>query len=187
VCVCVCVCVCGSLAAGYFLKDDTPEKQLFEHHQEMLEKNTERLHEYTEQPLETMDRTQIVNLTRVTERFLSSLLNSITNGVVTLPNAADSDSSGLYINGHGHGSKHADSGGADDMVHDSKRVRSASSGSGSGSGTSSSDSGSSSSGGSEAMAVAAEDGSAAGASAGLGTSPIAVLSNLWRRNNNQSK
>jgi uncharacterized membrane protein YgcG len=183
------VFVCGSLAAGYFLKDDTPEKQLFEHHQEMLEKNTERLHEYTEQPLETMDRTQIVNLTRVTERFLSSLLNSITNGVVTLPNAADSDNSGLYINGHG--SKHADSGSADDMVHDSKRVRSSSSsgsGSGSGSGTSSSDSGSSSSsGGSEAMAVATDDGSAAVASAGLGTSPIAVLSNLWRRNNNQSK
>jgi ariadne-1 len=45
---------------GYFLRDGTPDKQLFEHHQEMLEKNTERLHECTEQPLETIDRTQVV-------------------------------------------------------------------------------------------------------------------------------
>jgi ariadne-1 len=29
---------------GYFLADDSAEKQLFEHHQELLEKNTEKLH-----------------------------------------------------------------------------------------------------------------------------------------------
>jgi ariadne-1 len=29
---------------GFFLEDGTPEKQLFEHQQEMLEKNTESLH-----------------------------------------------------------------------------------------------------------------------------------------------
>lgn len=46
-------------ALGYFLQDGTPEKQLFEHQQEMLEKNTERLHEFTEQALETIDRTQV--------------------------------------------------------------------------------------------------------------------------------
>lgn len=44
---------------GYFLKDKSTEKQLFEHHQEMLEKNTERLQEYTEKPLEQIDRTQV--------------------------------------------------------------------------------------------------------------------------------
>jgi len=69
---------------GYFLEDDSPEKQLFEHHQELLEKNTERLHEYTEQSLEAIDRAQVVNLTRVTERFMASLLASMTGGVVDL-------------------------------------------------------------------------------------------------------
>lgn len=67
---------------GYFLPDDSAEKQLFEHHQELLEKNTEKLHELTEQSLDTMDRTQVVNLTRVTERFMSHLLASIMDGVV---------------------------------------------------------------------------------------------------------
>jgi hypothetical protein len=44
---------------GFFLKDHSAEKQLFEHHQEMLEKNTERLQEYTELPLDQIDRTQV--------------------------------------------------------------------------------------------------------------------------------
>ena len=44
---------------GYFLKDASPEKQLFEHHQEMLEKNTEKLQEYTEKSLDAIDRTQV--------------------------------------------------------------------------------------------------------------------------------
>lgn len=69
---------------GYFLKDGSVEKQLFEHHQEMLEKNTEKLQEYTEKPLDQIDRTQVVNLTRVTEKFMTSLLASMTGGVVTL-------------------------------------------------------------------------------------------------------
>jgi len=69
---------------GFFLPDGSPEKQLFEHHQEMLEKNTERLQEYTELNLDLIDRTQVVNLTRVTEKFMSSLLASMTGGVVSL-------------------------------------------------------------------------------------------------------
>ena len=48
----------------------------------MLEKNTDTLHEFTEKPLEDIDRTKVVNLTRVTERFASSLLSSIIGGVV---------------------------------------------------------------------------------------------------------
>ena len=62
---------------GYFMDDGTAEKHLFEHHQEMLEKHTEKLSEYTEQPLDGIDRTQVINLTRVTEKFMQSLLSSL--------------------------------------------------------------------------------------------------------------
>ena len=57
----------------------------------MLEKNTERLHELIESPgghsslggvPGDLDRTQIVNLTRVTERFVSELLTLADGGVV---------------------------------------------------------------------------------------------------------
>jgi len=64
---------------GYFLASD---KDLFEHHQEMLEKNTDLLHELTEKSVEVSDRTQIINLTRVTSKFMESLLESMKNGVV---------------------------------------------------------------------------------------------------------
>ena len=69
---------------GYFLKES--EQALFEHHQEMLEKNTEKLQEYTEQSLEKMDRSQIVNLTRVTETFLKSLLANTSGDYTTSSN-----------------------------------------------------------------------------------------------------
>lgn len=69
---------------GFFLLDGTPEKKLFEYQQEMLEKNVEKLHEYTEKPVLQVDRTQVVNLTRVTEKFLASLLQSMTGGIVRL-------------------------------------------------------------------------------------------------------
>lgn len=72
---------------GYFLPDNTPEKQLYEYHQEMLEKNTERLQEMLEKPSESLDQAQVVNLTRVTERFMGSLLQSMTGGVVRLDEA----------------------------------------------------------------------------------------------------
>jgi hypothetical protein len=146
------------VCTGYFLKDDTPEKQLFEHHQEMLEKNTERLHEHTEQALDSLDRTQIVNLTRVTEKFLSSLLNSITNGVVTLPNASENE----YANA-AMVSKHSDGHYGDDSVHEPKRVRSG--------------------GGSEAISTAMDE-QTPGSS--LASSPIAILTGLWRGRSNSS-
>ncbi|KAJ1382999.1 hypothetical protein B484DRAFT_411286, partial [Ochromonadaceae sp. CCMP2298] len=63
---------------GTHTHNSSAEKQLFEHHQEMLEKNTERLQEITEKKLELIDRTQVVNLTRVTEKFMGSLLASMT-------------------------------------------------------------------------------------------------------------
>ena len=48
-----------------------------QHHQEMLEKNTEKLHEYTEKTIDQVDRTHVVNLTRITEKFMTSLLASM--------------------------------------------------------------------------------------------------------------
>eukprot|EP01032_Pedospumella_encystans_P008127 gene8127-9680_t len=90
---------------GYFLKDGSVEKQLFEHHQEMLEKNTEKLQEYTEKSLDQIDRTQVVNLTRVTEKFMSSLLASMTGGVVTL------DGSDVLLNSGASGSNGSSSSG----------------------------------------------------------------------------
>lgn len=62
---------------AFFLDEDAPEKGLFEHHQEMLEKNTDRLQECTEGSLCKIDKTQVINMTRVTENFLKSLLESI--------------------------------------------------------------------------------------------------------------
>ena len=41
-------------------------KELFENLQEHLEKFTEQLSEMTELPVDQMDRTEIVNVTRVT-------------------------------------------------------------------------------------------------------------------------
>jgi ariadne-1 len=67
---------------GYFLEDKTPEKTLFEHHQEMLEKNTERLHEVSEQEIKDVDRTQVINLTRITEKFMSSLMDTMGGGSI---------------------------------------------------------------------------------------------------------
>ena len=66
---------------GFFLPDETREKQLFEHHQEMLEKHTEKLHEHTEMPVEQLEQAKVVNLTRTTDKFLSGLLQTCTEGL----------------------------------------------------------------------------------------------------------
>lgn len=48
------------------MKDATPEKELYEHHQEMLEKHTETLSELTELTTQfnDTDRAHVINLTR---------------------------------------------------------------------------------------------------------------------------
>lgn len=69
---------------GYYLKEKTPEKQLFEYQQEMLEKHTEHLQEFTEKPVESLDGSAVVNLTRVTDNFMKSLLATMTGGVVRI-------------------------------------------------------------------------------------------------------
>lgn len=103
-------------ALGYFLKDEPGKccmdfhqivlnlynhikgKKLFEHHQEMLEKNTETLQEFTEAPLDKMDRVNIVNLTRVIKTFLDSMLDSAANigiddGILTTALSSSSNDS----------------------------------------------------------------------------------------------
>lgn len=66
------------------MADKTAEKELFEYQQEMLEKNTDKLQEYTEKNLSNIDSAQVINLTRVTEKFMASLLSTITGGIVSL-------------------------------------------------------------------------------------------------------
>ncbi|CAN0036522.1 unnamed protein product [Discosporangium mesarthrocarpum] len=66
---------------SYYIEEKTPAKELFEHHQENLEKYTEHLHELSEMPLASIDRTNIINYTRVTGRFCRSLLQSVKDGL----------------------------------------------------------------------------------------------------------
>lgn len=72
----------------------------------MLEKNTERLHEYTEQPMHTLERTQVVNLTRVTEKFMQSLLDSLCGGVVRIDDAHTTLSLDVSAPSAAHPTKH---------------------------------------------------------------------------------
>ena len=61
---------------GYFLEEGR-ERDLFEHHQKLLEEHTEKLHGYTELKPDLMDGNQILNLVRVSQNFLSGLLTSL--------------------------------------------------------------------------------------------------------------
>ncbi len=66
---------------GYYMKAETPERTLFEHMQEQLERSTEHLAELTEAPLDKMDRGEVVNFTRVTTQFLRNLLDGLEEGL----------------------------------------------------------------------------------------------------------
>jgi len=69
---------------GYFLntqKGKHQELELFEYLQEQLERNTEYLHEMTEQHVTLKDRTVISNYTGITEKFAKNLLDGIQNGL----------------------------------------------------------------------------------------------------------
>lgn len=95
---------------GHYLLDNTTEKELYEHHQvqfcklhmscneqmhwltfvvcnaqEMLEKHTERLSELTENEgfQNPSDRTHVINLTRITEKFVNSMLSVMMEGQCT--------------------------------------------------------------------------------------------------------
>ena len=75
---------------GYYLPTDAAKRrELFENLQEHLEKFTETLSEMTELPIDQMDRTEIVNVTRVTESFLTNLIQGAESGLdVDQPAAA---------------------------------------------------------------------------------------------------
>jgi len=68
---------------AYYLTDKSKsmQKERFEHHQEMLEKFTENLSELSEKPLAEMDRTDVVNQTRVVDRFIKNVLQYVDNGM----------------------------------------------------------------------------------------------------------
>jgi len=57
------------------------QKERFEHHQEMLERFTENLSELSEKPLHEMDRTDVVNQTRVVDRFMKNILKYVEDGM----------------------------------------------------------------------------------------------------------
>jgi len=71
-------------AMGYYLHEGQ-EKNLFEHLQEMLEKNTEYLHGLSEKPLNELVsdkmRADVNNYTRVTKKFLTNLIHGIEQGL----------------------------------------------------------------------------------------------------------
>ena len=65
----------------YMNPSNEMEKERFEHHQEMLEKFTENLSYQSEKPLDEMDRTDVVNQTRVVDRFMKNILKYVDEGM----------------------------------------------------------------------------------------------------------
>ncbi|OQS02209.1 hypothetical protein THRCLA_05392 [Thraustotheca clavata] len=70
-----------SYVYAYYL---TPgkEKDLFEYLQEDLEKNTEHLTGLAEMPLDKVDRSDIINYTRVTDNFMKNILGDVDEGLI---------------------------------------------------------------------------------------------------------
>mmetsp|Transcript_4443 Transcript_4443/g.5437 ORF Transcript_4443/g.5437 Transcript_4443/m.5437 type:complete len:602 (-) Transcript_4443:808-2613(-) len=56
-------------------------KERFEYHQEMLERFTENLSEMVEKNLKAIDRTEVVNQTRVVKNFMKKILEYVENGM----------------------------------------------------------------------------------------------------------
>jgi len=70
-------------AIAFYLKDGTEDKALFELHQQRLETFTEQLSQMTEQKLEKLMtpeiRTDMINLTRVVEKYRTNIVDFTTN------------------------------------------------------------------------------------------------------------
>jgi ariadne-1 len=66
---------------AYYMTDGTKKKERFEHHQEMLEKFTESLSEQTELPISEMNRTDVINQTRVVDKFMKNILSYVEDGM----------------------------------------------------------------------------------------------------------
>jgi ariadne-1 len=65
---------------AYYL-EDPDERELFEFLQQDLERSTETLSELSERPLESMNRTEVVQFTAVTAQFMRNLLDGVRNGL----------------------------------------------------------------------------------------------------------
>lgn len=72
---------------GYYLEpveENKKQRERFEHHQEMLERFTESLSDVSEKPVGEMDRTAVVNQTRVVDRFMKNILKYVEDGMEDL-------------------------------------------------------------------------------------------------------
>jgi hypothetical protein len=60
--------------------EDGPHKQLFEYQQELLERNTEKVSEFTENlKIDSVNRDEIIRMTRLSMKFLHDMLESMRN------------------------------------------------------------------------------------------------------------
>jgi len=64
-----------------FYLADVQKRERFEYHQEMLERFTENLSELSEKPLREMNRTEVVNQTRVVDKFMKAILKYVDDGL----------------------------------------------------------------------------------------------------------
>jgi ariadne-1 len=67
---------------GFYMPEGR-EKALFEDLQSRLEKSTEHVAELTEQPVDKINRADVVNFTRVTLNFLKNVLDGLDAGLVS--------------------------------------------------------------------------------------------------------
>ena len=65
----------------YFTTQAKMQRERFEYHQEMLERFTELLSELSEKSLEQMNRTEVVNQTRVVANFLKNIHKYVEDGM----------------------------------------------------------------------------------------------------------
>jgi len=64
-----------------FYLEEGDKKTRFEYHQEMLERFTEHLSELSEKPIQEMNRTDVVNSTRVVNNFMKNILKYVEEGM----------------------------------------------------------------------------------------------------------
>jgi ariadne-1 len=63
-------------------KEVTAQKKMqFEYHQEMLERFTETLSEFVEKPLLEIEKTNVVNMTRVVKTFMKNIIQYVEDGM----------------------------------------------------------------------------------------------------------
>ena len=109
---------------GYFMPAG-PQKQLFEYQQEMLEKNTDQLSEFAENPnIESIDRTNVVNLTRITGIFLHDLMEFMMNSDDGLGTSSSTASTTGGVEGDSKSSGVAEAKGTPKQAPAMKRTRS---------------------------------------------------------------